>query len=54
MLLRQESEAAFQEQKDHARRLGQEASTKLMLPMFMMFGIVVAIVIVPVFLSFQF
>lgn len=54
LLLRQESEAAFREQKDHARRLGQEASTKLMLPMFMMFGIVVAIVIVPVFLSFQF
>jgi len=44
---------AFEERKARARRKGEEAGTKLLLPMFLMLVIVLIIIIVPAFLSFQ-
>lgn len=52
-LLKLESVQAFEERKALAKRLGEEAGTKLLLPMFMMLAIVLIIVIVPAFLSVQ-
>ncbi len=52
-LLKLESIQAFEERKALAKRLGEEAGTKLLLPMFMMLAIVLIIVIVPAFLSVQ-
>lgn len=53
-LLRIEGIHAFEERKALAKRQGEEAGTKLLLPMFFMLGIVLVIVIVPAFLSIQF
>lgn len=52
-ILRQESAQAFEERKASAKRKGEEAGTKLLLPMFLMLTIVLVIVIVPAFLSVQ-
>ena len=52
-LLRIESIHAFEERKSLAKRQGEEAGTKLLLPMFFMLGIVLVIVVVPAFLSIQ-
>lgn len=43
---------AFEERKNLAKRQGEEAGTKLLLPLFLMLGIVMVIVVVPAFLSF--
>ncbi|XCP85451.1 hypothetical protein ABXS75_01145 [Roseburia hominis] len=50
-LLIMEAIQAMEEQKSRARRLGEEAGTKLLLPMLLMLIIVLTIVIVPAFLS---
>ncbi|MCL2865246.1 MAG: secretion protein F [Lachnospiraceae bacterium] len=50
-LLKNEVGIAFEERMNLAKRLGEEAGTKLLVPMFMMLSIVFAIVIVPAFLS---
>ncbi len=52
-LLKLESIQAFEERKARAKRAGEEAGTKLLLPMFLMLAIVLVIVIVPAFLSVQ-
>lgn len=52
-LLKIESVQAFEERKARAKRLGEEAGTKLLLPMFLMLAVVLVIVIVPAFLSVQ-
>ena len=52
-LLKSESVQAFEERKARAKRLGEEAGTKLLLPMFLMLAVVLVIVIVPAFLSVQ-
>lgn len=52
-LLRLESVQAFEERKARAKRLGEEAGTRLLLPMFLMLAVVLVIVIVPAFLSVQ-
>ncbi len=44
---------AFEERKARAKRLGEEAGTKLLLPMFLMLAVVLIIVIVPAFLTMQ-
>lgn len=51
-ILEAEMENAFEQRKNLARRLGEEASTKLLLPLFMMLMIVMVIISVPAFLSF--
>ncbi len=50
--MKEEADSAFEERKNLAKRLGEEAETKLMLPMFMMLFVVLAVVMVPAFLSF--
>lgn len=53
VILEEEAEEAFEERKAYARRLGEEAGTKLLLPMGLMLIVVMIIVIVPAFLSFH-
>ena len=50
--LETEMESAFEEEKALARRRGEEASTKLMLPLFLMLMIIMVMVSVPAFLAF--
>lgn len=52
-ILSLEAATAFEERKSLAKKLGEEASTKLLLPMFLMLAIVLVIVIVPAFFSMQ-
>ncbi len=52
-ILKAEASQAFEERKARAKQLGEEAGTKLLLPMFLMLAIVLVIVIVPAFLSVQ-
>ena len=51
--LEKEAERAQQERVQMARIKGEEAGTKMLIPMFMMLGIVLIIVMVPAFVSFQ-
>lgn len=48
-----EADRAFEDRKNQARRLGEEAGTKLMLPMMLMLGIVFAILMIPALLNMQ-
>lgn len=50
-LLQLEAVQAFENRKAAARRMGEEAGTKLLLPMFLMLAVVLVIVIVPAFQS---
>lgn len=52
-LLEQEAQTALGERRAHARKLGEEAETRLLLPMMLMLAIVIAIIMVPAMLSFQ-
>lgn len=52
-LLKKESFNAFEERKNAARRKGEEASTKLLGPMFIMLAILLSIIVIPAFLSIQ-
>lgn len=52
MMLRQEAAGAFEERKNTARKLGEEAGTKLLMPMMMMLCIVMVIIMFPAFCSF--
>ena len=47
-----EVHAAFEERKAVARRLGEEAQTKLIFPMMLMLGVVMIIIMIPAYLSF--
>lgn len=51
--LRQEAKNAFEERKNVARKLGEEAGTKLLLPMMLMLGIVMVLIIIPAYFSFS-
>lgn len=51
-MLRREASEAFMERKSLARKSGEEAGTKLLLPMIMMLGIVLIIIVIPAFMSF--
>ena len=50
--LRAEVTEAFLERKARARRAGEEAGTKLLLPMGMMLCVVLVVIVVPAFMSF--
>ena len=52
-LLNQESNNAFEERKSFAKQLGEEAGTKMMIPMFLMLAVVLVIIVVPAFFSIQ-
>lgn len=51
-MMRLEMASAFEERKTLARRQGEEAGTKLLLPLFLMLGVVMAMVMAPALLSF--
>lgn len=51
-MLERESMEAWEERKRKARVLGEAAATKLLVPMIMMLMVVMAIVMIPAFLSF--
>lgn len=51
-LLQIEMTDAFEQRKNLARRQGEEAATKLLIPLFLMLGVVMVIVVVPAFLTF--
>lgn len=52
-LLNTEAMQAFEIRKNEARRRGEEASTKLLVPMMAMLSVVMIIIIVPAFLTIQ-
>ena len=52
-LLEREAEEAFEDRRKLAKKLGEEAGTKLMIPLFLMLIIVFAVMIVPAFFSIQ-
>lgn len=52
-LLEKEAENSFEERKQMAKRYGEEAATKLLLPMLLMFGMILLILIVPAVTAFQ-
>lgn len=52
-LLSREAEEAFEDRKNLAKKLGEEAGTKLMIPLFLMLIVVFAIVIIPAFFSIR-
>ena len=51
-LLEKEALSSMEERKNTARKLGEQAGTKLLFPMLLLFGVVLIILIVPAFLSF--
>lgn len=51
-VLRQEADNAFTERKNLAKKLGEEAGTKLLLPMMMMLCVVMVIIMIPAYFSF--
>ena len=51
-MLRQEADNAFAQRKNLAKKLGEEAGTKLLLPMMMMLCIVMVIIMIPAYFSF--
>ena len=52
-LLYQESYDAFEQRKSLAVKKGEEAATRLLMPMFMLLIVVMIIVMVPSVISFQ-
>lgn len=52
-VLRQEADNAFAERKNLAKKLGEEAGTKLLVPMMMMLCIVMVIIMIPAYFSFM-
>lgn len=51
-LLEKEAVSSMEERKNLARKLGEQAGSRMLFPMMLMFGIVLIILIVPAFLSF--
>lgn len=52
-VFQKEAKEALEKRKNNARKLGEQAGTKLLLPMIMMLGVVLMIIIVPAFRSIQ-
>lgn len=52
-MLEQEATDAFESRKLMARKLGEEASTKMMIPLMLMLGIVMAMIMVPAMMGVQ-
>jgi hypothetical protein len=52
-LLESEVEDSLEERKNIARRFGEEAGTKLLVPMMLMLGIVIVILLVPAIMTFK-
>lgn len=52
-VLQEEAQSSFEERKNLARELGEEAGTKLLFPMMIMLGVTMLIIIVPAYFSFS-
>ena len=52
--LSEEASRSFEERKNMARKLGEEAGTKLLIPMMLMLIVVIVIIMVPAFQSFTY
>lgn len=52
-LMKKEVEAAFEHRKNLVRRLGEEASTKLAGPLFLMLGVIMILVLFPAIMNMQ-
>jgi len=52
-ILAAEMTLAWEERKNLARRLGEEAGTRLLLPLFLMLLVVMIVMVVPAFFSFS-
>lgn len=52
-MLEQEMSSAWEEQKHTARRMGEEAGTKLLVPLFLMLVVVMVIIMVPALMAVQ-
>ena len=52
-LLEQEMITAWEEQKHTARRMGEEAGTRLLVPLFLMLAVVMVIIMVPALMAVQ-
>ncbi len=52
-ILEKEVTEAFALRKNHAKKAGEEAGTKILIPMILMLCIVMIIILIPAFLSFQ-
>lgn len=52
-MLEEESVNAFEQRKNIAKKLGEEAGTKMLIPMIIMLAIVMLIVLIPAFTSFN-
>ena len=51
-MLEKEAETAMNERKNHVRKMGEEAGTKLLFPMVLMLGVVLAVLMIPAFMAF--
>ncbi|MDE6318508.1 MAG: type II secretion system F family protein, partial [Lachnospiraceae bacterium] len=51
-MFRQEADNAFAERRSMAKKLGEEAGTKLLMPMMMMLCVVMVIIMIPAYFSF--
>lgn len=51
-LLEKEAEVSLNDRKNHARKIGERVGTKLLMPMVLMLTVVLAVLMVPAFLSF--
>lgn len=52
-MLENEAEEAFTNHQQQIKKMGEEAGTKLLLPMIMMLGVVVVIIMIPAFMTYQ-
>ena len=50
-ILEKEAVSALEERKNAAKKLGEQAGTKILFPMIMMLGVVMAALIVPAFMN---
>ncbi len=53
LLLKQEAVNVFEERKNLARKVGEETGTRLLMPMFLMFGMVLTMIVIPAFFTMQ-
>lgn len=51
MILQTEMSDALEQRKNLARRLGEEAGTKLLMPLFFMLGIIMVMIMVPAMMT---
>ncbi|MDO4842640.1 MAG: hypothetical protein Q3982_08210, partial [Phoenicibacter congonensis] len=51
--LQEEADRSFEERRSIARQMGEEAGTKLLLPMMIMLGVTLVIIMIPAYFSFS-